>query len=177
MTTLEHLWAGWRSEYVASASVANRPGGDPSSDGGCVFCRILESGEPSAENGIVWRDSVSCALLNAYPYTTAHLLVMPVRHVGGLNELTGPESMSVWETARTAVEVLSVAYDPDGANVGANLGRAAGAGIPAHLHLHVLPRWSGDTNFMTAVAGVRVMPESLEETWAKVHGAWGQTGA
>ncbi len=120
----------------------------------------------------MWRDGIRCALLNAYPYTTAHLLVMPVRHLSGLDELTRQESSSLWETARTAVEVLSDAYDPDGANIGANLGRAAGAGIPAHLHLHVLPRWSGDTNFMTAVAGVRVMPESLIETWAKVHAAW-----
>jgi diadenosine tetraphosphate (Ap4A) HIT family hydrolase len=170
--TLEHLWAGWRNEYVARASVANRPGGSLSDDGGCVFCRILESGPPSAENGIVWRDDLACALLNAYPYTTAHLLVMPVRHLGELSELSAAESTAVWETARTAVEVLTAAYDPDGANIGANLGRAAGAGIPGHLHLHVLPRWSGDTNFMTAVAGVRVMPEPLEETWAKVHTAW-----
>ncbi len=170
--TLEHLWAGWRSEYVAAASVANRPGGDRSDDDGCVFCRILESGSPSADNGIVWRDNVSCAILNAYPYTTAHLLVMPVRHIGGLDELSRDESTSLWETTRTAVSVLTNAYDPDGANIGANLGRAAGAGIPSHLHLHVLPRWSGDTNFMTAVAGVRVMPESLSETWAKVHAAW-----
>jgi ATP adenylyltransferase len=170
--TLEHLWAGWRSEYVAAATVANRPGGVHSADGECVFCRILESGEPSAENGIVWRDSLSCTILNAYPYTTAHLLVMPIRHLSGLNELSAAESGSVWETTRTAVSVLSTAYDPDGANIGANLGRAAGAGIPSHLHLHVLPRWSGDTNFMTAVAGVRVMPEPLEVTWAKVHAAW-----
>ena len=172
MTTLEHLWAGWRSEYVAAASVANRPDRDPSDEDGCVFCRILETGNPSSENGIVWRDDISCALLNAYPYTTAHLLVMPVRHLSGLNELSGAESASLWETARTAVEVLKSAYDPDGANIGANLGRAAGAGIPAHLHLHVLPRWSGDTNFMTTVAGVRVMPEPLEVTWAKLHAAW-----
>ncbi len=174
--TLEHLWAGWRSEYVEAASLANRPGGetsrDPSGDDGCVFCRILRSGEPSAENGIVWRDDVACALLNAYPYTTAHLLVLPIRHLSGLGDLSAAESSSVWETARTAVEVLTSAYDPDGANIGANLGRAAGAGIPSHLHLHVLPRWSGDTNFMTAVAGVRVMPESLDVTWRKVHAAW-----
>jgi ATP adenylyltransferase len=132
----------------------------------------LATGEPSVDNGIVWRDELACALLNAYPYTTAHLLVMPVRHLGVLGELSPAESSAVWETARKAVEVLSTSYDPDGANIGANLGRAAGAGIPGHLHLHVLPRWSGDTNFMTAVAGVRVMPESLEETWAKVHAAW-----
>lgn len=166
---LEHLWAGWRSEYVERASA----GDVQEPDGGCVFCRIASAGEPSVDNGIVWRDDLSCAILNAYPYTTGHLLVMPVRHVGGLEELTPAESSSMWEATRTAVAVLGRAYEPDGANIGANLGRAAGAGIPAHLHMHVLPRWSGDTNFMTTVAGVRVMPESLSETWTKLHDAWG----
>jgi ATP adenylyltransferase len=166
---LEHLWAGWRSEYVAKASAGN-PNGP---DGGCVFCRILKTGEPSADNGIVWRDDLSCVLLNAYPYTTGHLLVMPVRHIGGLDELTAAESSSVWEATRKAAAVLAKVYGADGTNIGANLGRAAGAGIPAHLHMHVLPRWSGDTNFMTTVAGTRVMPESLSETWSKLHEGWG----
>ena len=170
MTTLEHLWAGWRSEYVAAA--ASQPTVAVPGDGACVFCRIIATGEPSVENGIVWRDNLSCAILNAYPYTTGHLLVMPLRHVGGLEELTAEESSSMWEASRKAVAVLTKAYEPDGANLGANLGRAAGAGIPSHLHLHVLPRWVGDTNFMTAVAGVRVMPESLTDTWAKLHEAW-----
>jgi diadenosine tetraphosphate (Ap4A) HIT family hydrolase len=169
--TLEHLWAGWRSDYVATATSESSPAGG-SEDGGCVFCRIMSSGEPSQDNGIVWMDEISCALLNAYPYTTGHLLVMPRRHLSGLDELTWGESSSLWEATRTAVAVLGKAYGPDGANIGANLGRAAGAGIPAHLHLHVLPRWSGDTNFMTAVAGVRVMPESLTDTWTKLHRAW-----
>lgn len=170
--TLQHLWAGWRSEYVAAASKADRTG--TGNEGGCVFCRILATGEPSVDNGIVFRDEVSCAVLNAYPYATGHLLVMPVRHAGDLSELSDAESTSLWRTATKAVEVLVRAYDPDGSNLGANLGRAAGAGIPEHLHLHVLPRWSGDTNFMTTVAEVRVMPESLDATWKKVHSAWGE---
>jgi ATP adenylyltransferase len=166
---LGHLWAGWRHEYVEEASKSDP---NPTDENECVFCRILATGEPSADNGIVWRDGISCALLNAYPYATGHLLVMPERHISGLEELTPVESRSLWETSRTAVAVLIDAYAPDGANIGANLGRAAGAGIPGHLHMHVLPRWAGDTNFMTSVAGVRVMPESLTVTWEKLHTAW-----
>jgi ATP adenylyltransferase len=169
--TLEHLWAGWRSEYVAEATARD---GDGMLDGDCVFCRIIATGAPSVDNGIVWRDGLSCVLLNAYPYTTGHLLVMPLRHLSGLDELETEESASLWEATRMAVAVQERAYGPDGANIGANLGRAAGAGIPAHLHMHVLPRWSGDTNFMTSVAGVRVMPEPLSETWSKLHAAWGE---
>jgi diadenosine tetraphosphate (Ap4A) HIT family hydrolase len=170
---LGHLWAGWRREYVEEVSKVNGSGdGTRDDEDQCVFCRILATGEPSAENGIVWRDGISCAILNAYPYATGHLLVMPERHISGLDALTVVESASLWETSRTAVAVLTEAYDPDGANLGSNLGRAAGAGIPGHLHIHVLPRWSGDTNFMTSVAGVRVMPESLEDTWVKVYAAW-----
>jgi ATP adenylyltransferase len=178
--TLEHLWAGWRREYVEGVSKSAKPGRSGDRDAEeteCVFCRLLASGNPSPENGIVWRDGISCALLNAYPYATGHMLVMPERHLSALEELTPSESTSLWEATRTAISVLTDAYDPDGANLGANLGRAAGAGIPGHLHLHALPRWSGDTNFMTSVAGVRVMPESLEETWAKLHGAWSKRPA
>jgi ATP adenylyltransferase len=167
--SLEHLWAGWRSEYVAEATARD---GHSSPGGDCVFCRIIATGAPSVDNGIVWRDELSCVLLNAYPYATGHVLVMPLRHISGLDELTTEESISLWEATTKAVAVFERAYQPDGANIGANLGRAAGAGIPSHLHLHALPRWSGDTNFMTTVAGVRVMPEPLSETWSKLHAAW-----
>jgi ATP adenylyltransferase len=100
------------------------------------------------------------------------VLILPLRHIGKLDELTAEESAELWQTTRAAIDALSGAYDPDGVNMGANLGRAAGAGIPGHLHLHVLPRWSGDTNFMTSVAGVRVMPESLAVGWERLHAAW-----
>jgi ATP adenylyltransferase len=166
--TLDQLWAGWRHEYVAAAGEAERTGEDVD----CVFCRIVAAGDPSEDNGIVWRGAQTLAVLNAYPYASGHLLVTPLRHVSALGELTEPESADLWETTRTAAAALESAYQPDGLNVGANLGRAAGAGIPQHLHLHVLPRWSGDTNFMTAVAGVRVLPESLPRSWRLVHEAW-----
>jgi ATP adenylyltransferase len=184
--SLEQLWAGWRREYVTSASVADRrksganarsvadtrASGDAEDDGECVFCRIAASGPPSADNGVVWRSERTYAVLNAYPYASGHLLVAPVRHVGGIDQLTPQESAELWEATVRSVSVISAAYDPDGINMGANLGRAAGAGLPDHVHLHVVPRWSGDTNFMTTLAGVRVIPESLTDTWRRLHDAW-----
>jgi ATP adenylyltransferase len=166
--SLDQLWAGWRHQYVATASAAERSGEEEA----CVFCRIEASGDPSADNGIVWRGDLTLAVLNAYPYASGHLLVLPRRHISSLAKLTAAESADLWETTRRAAAALDAAYHPDGLNIGANLGRAAGAGIPRHLHLHALPRWTGDTNFMTTVAGVRVMPESLPESWRKLRAAW-----
>jgi ATP adenylyltransferase len=159
---------------VASATAAERatPRDEPYSADPCVFGRIAASGPPGVDHYVLWRSELGFAVLNAYPYASGHLLVMPVRHVGELADLTPAESVDLWDGARHAVAALCAAYDPDGVNMGANLGRAAGAGIPGHLHLHVLPRWSGDTNFMTSVAGVRVMPESLAVGWERLHAAW-----
>jgi diadenosine tetraphosphate (Ap4A) HIT family hydrolase len=165
--SLDQLWAGWRSEYVTSVSSKASHAGDA-----CVFCAIAATGAPDERNGIVWRDDLSFAVLNAYPYASGHLLVMPVRHLSDLADLTEQESADLWSATLMAVKAVTAAYDPDGVNMGANLGRAAGAGIPRHVHLHVLPRWAGDTNFMTSVAGVRVMPESLPESWRRLHNAW-----
>jgi ATP adenylyltransferase len=167
--SLEQLWAGWRRDYVASATVAQRHKSD---DDECVFCRIAASGPPSADNLVVRRGELSLAVLNLYPYASGHLLVAPVRHVGDLDALSPEESADLWEATRRAVAAITGAYDPDGVNLGANLGHAAGAGIPEHLHVHVLPRWSGDTNFMTSVAGVRVMPEALTAGWERLRQAW-----
>lgn len=165
---LEQLWAGWRHGYVEAATAAERTGDDD----GCVFCRIAASGPPSPDNGIVWRGQSVFAVLNAYPYASGHLLVLPVRHLAGLEELTWEESEELWSGCRASVAAVNAAYAPDGVNLGANLGRAAGAGVPRHLHVHVVPRWSGDTNFMTAVAGVRVLPETLEVAREKLEAAW-----
>ncbi|HXQ19240.1 MAG TPA: HIT domain-containing protein [Acidimicrobiales bacterium] len=168
---LEQLWAGWRHRYVTGATDAEREQAGGPGDG-CVFCRLARSGPPAAENGVVWRGETCFSVLNAYPYANGHLLVLPLRHVDRLDELTAAESAELWSTTRDSAAAIEAAYRPDGLNVGANLGRAAGAGIPQHLHLHVLPRWSGDTNFMTAVAGVRVMPQSLSDSWSQLHAAW-----
>jgi ATP adenylyltransferase len=182
--SLEHLWAGWRSTYVSSvpsaaAEGSERAEGDgagaahpPDDLGGCVFCRIASSGPPSPDNGVLWRGVATYAVLNAFPYASGHLMVMPLRHVRSMAELTDEEGRELWAGLRAGVAALEVAYRPEGVNLGANLGQAAGAGIPRHLHLHAVPRWVGDTNFMTAVAGVRVLPETLADSWARLHGAW-----
>jgi ATP adenylyltransferase len=161
---LDRLWAAWRGEYVAGADEANA--------GGCVFCAILESGKPDSETHIVWRGAHCFAILNAFPYTSGHLLVMPQRHVSELEALTLEETAELWAGVTTAVVALKAAYSPEGVNIGANMGRAAGAGIPAHFHVHALPRWVGDTNFMTSVAELRVMPEALSTTWERLRAAW-----
>ncbi len=173
--SLEHLWAGWRSDYVtgASSSASASDGGSTVDDPEhCVFCRIAASGPPSADNGVLWRGPLTYAVLNAYPYASGHLMVVPNRHVGSLSELTDGESAELWSTVLSSVEALEAALAPEGINLGANLGRAAGAGIPRHLHLHAVPRWAGDTNFMTAVAGTRVLPETLPTTWERIHPHW-----
>lgn len=170
---LEQLWAGWRHDYVTAATEHERAADGGATDGGdCVFCRLAASGPPSVDNGIVFLGNLSFAVLNAYPYASGHLLVLPRRHLAEMDELTDDEAAELWATTRRAVDALNAAYRPDGMNLGANLGRSAGAGIPRHLHLHVVPRWSGDTNFMTSVGGVRVMPETLATAWEKISAAW-----
>jgi ATP adenylyltransferase len=160
---VDRLWAGWRSAYVGGARVDH---------GACVFCALLASAEPAKETHIVWRDDLTAVLLNAFPYGTGHVLVMPLRHVGELDGLLPNESTALWRTTQLATRAIQDAYRPDGMNIGANLGSAAGAGIPEHLHMHALPRWKADTNFTTAVANTRVLPEPLEATWEKLTAAW-----
>jgi ATP adenylyltransferase len=160
--SLERLWAGWRSEYVTHGANADE----------CVFCRILASDELGETTYIVRRDECCAVILNAYPYTSGHLMVMPVRHVADLEDLGAEEAAGLWRDLADAVRALKAAYAPDGLNVGANLGRSAGAGVPGHFHMHCVPRWNGDTNFMTTLAETRMLPESLPATYEKVSNAW-----
>jgi diadenosine tetraphosphate (Ap4A) HIT family hydrolase len=164
--SMDRLWAGWRSGYVAAA------GNGALAGEGSIFTRILATGLPDEETHVVWRGELVFAILNAYPYTSGHLLVMPYREAAELEDLTPAESDALWAATRAAVVAIKAAYRPQGVNVGINLGEAAGAGIPAHLHVHVLPRWQADSNFMTSVAEVRVLPEPLGDTWAKLRAAW-----
>lgn len=163
---MDRMWAGWRSSYVAAA------GNGVLAGDGSVFRRILESGLPDDETHVVWRGGLVFAILNAYPYTSGHLLVMPYREVGELEQLTAAEATELWSAVHDAVAAVKAVYSPHGINVGLNLGEAAGAGIPSHLHVHVLPRWSADSNFMTAVAEARVLPEALGDSWRKLRRAW-----
>ena len=165
--TLERLWAGWRMEYVEQVGDADGPDA-----GRCVFCRLLASDEPAESTLVVWRDETVGAVLNAFPYTSGHLLVMPVRHVSQIEELDAGEGAALWSALSDGVRALKAAYRPDGLNLGANLGRSAGAGIPGHFHLHCIPRWDGDTSFLTTIGGTRVLPESLPQTLERVRSAW-----
>jgi ATP adenylyltransferase len=168
--SLGRLWAGWRMPYVTSASSGEGAAGG--SGEACVFCGILASDEPDESTLVVWRGELCFAVLNAYPYASGHLMVLPYRHVGAPAGVSEAESAEMWSAIVSSSRALEKAYEPDGLNIGANLGRAAGAGLPDHLHFHVLPRWTGDTNFMTTVAEARVLPESLSDTWSRVTRAW-----
>ncbi len=141
-------------------------------EGMTLFEAILHSGRPDEETFILWRGERCFALLNAYPYTSGHVMVLPQRGVPLLSDLDDDEHTELWEGVRSATRAITAAYQPQGMNVGANLGRGAGAGFPDHLHVHVLPRWEGDTNFMTSVANVRVLPEALADSWLRIRDAW-----
>ena len=157
------LWAPWRLEYIAQADELS----------GCVFC-IEAAGELSEEESlVVHRGQSATVLLNKYPYSSGHLMAAPLRHTGRLGDLTDAEALELHRLAVAAVAALGRTYGPDGFNLGWNLGRPAGAGIADHVHLHVVPRWSGDTNFMPVLADVKVLPEHLLETRDRLRKAWG----
>ncbi len=138
---------------------------------GCVFCRAFEAGEDE-EALVVHRGEHAFVLLNKYPYASGHLMVAPLRHVGTLGELDDDEALEIHRLASEGLTALAELYTPDGYNLGWNLGRVAGAGIVDHVHLHVVPRWAGDTNFMPVLADVKVIPEALEDTRRKLADAW-----
>lgn len=161
--SLERLWAGWRSPYVRETAFA------PPKDE-CVFCALAEA--PPEEGQVLARGELVFAVLNIYPYTSGHLMVAPLRHEGFLDQLTDDEAHALMDMTRQAITAVRAAYEPEGINVGMNLGKAAGAGVPGHLHVHVLPRWAGDTNFMTSIAEARVLPEPLSLTHERLVAAW-----
>jgi ATP adenylyltransferase len=149
---LERLWSPWRLSYVTGTSRATE----------CIFCEALATLEPPRL--LLHRARLCYVILNLYPYNNGHLMVVPDRHIGRLGQATPDELAELMELTRRAEAALTEAYDPQGLNVGINLGKAAGAGVLDHLHIHVVPRWNGDTNFMTVVGDVRVLPEQLDAT-------------
>jgi ATP adenylyltransferase len=153
---MEQLWAPWRLAYIAKHP--------PQTDGGCFICQGLAAADDRA-NQIVLRSSLSVVLLNKYPYNNGHLLAAPKRHVGRLDEMTADELLDVNVQLRKMVGILEQTMKPDGFNLGVNLGRVAGAGLPGHIHWHIVPRWNGDTNFMPVLADVKVIVQSLESLY------------
>src|SRR3954452_5098134 len=161
---LERLWAGWRAPYL-DGMTTHEPGDDE-----CLFCRLAAADPDDAY--VVARDDHAFVVLNAYPYTSGHVMVAPLRHEGDLETLPADDATALMHLTQRATAAVKRAYAPEGVNVGVNLGAAAGAGVPGHLHVHVVPRWNADTNFMTAIAETRVLPESLADTLVRVREAW-----
>jgi len=159
---VDRLWSPWRMQYVTST-------GEP---GGCVFCDALTSDETAPL--VVHRGRACYVILNLFPYSSGHLMVVPRRHIATLSSTTAEERSEMMDLTRLAEQALTEAYKPQGLNVGMNLGRSAGAGIVDHIHVHVVPRWSGDTNFMTVVGEVRVLPEDIGETARRLREAFGR---
>ena len=157
---MRQLWAPWRLEYVQAAD----------EDPGCVFCRAAEGDDETAL--VVHRGERALVLLNKFPYASGHLMVAPLRHEGDFAALDTDEAAEIHRLASMAMGTLAETMRPQGYNVGWNLGRIAGAGVVDHVHLHVVPRWAGDTNFMPVLADVKVLPESLKDTRRKLRAAW-----
>jgi len=158
---LERLWSPWRAKYIAS--------GVDSQAEGCVFCRIASDPEHDETNLVLHRAEHAFIVLNLYPYISGHLMVVPYLHTAEFDSLPKEISDDLMDLAKRSQTALREVYTPSGFNLGMNLGSAAGAGMPDHLHIHLLPRWSGDTNFMTTVGETRVLPESLETTYSKLR--------
>ena len=184
---MDHLWTPWRYAYVSSADVAPRQGVPKGleawpGDHRCVFCNMIAAVEFAERNGaaaeeaeraagIVLRAERNFVCLNAYPYASGHVMVVPYLHGSSLAALDRSIAYEMMDLAQRAERLFEELYSPHGMNFGLNLGKAAGAGVAGHLHLHALPRWVGDTNFMTAIGETRVLPETLDVTWRRMRDA------
>ena len=187
---MDLLWTPWRFAYVTTADTAVRPGVPASlaawpGDLGCVFCNLIASidfavangmspEQAEAAGGLILRGKTCFVCLNAFPYTSGHVMVMPYAHLDRLAALPAEAAHELMDLAQLTERALERLYRPHGLNFGMNLGEAAGAGVAGHLHLHALPRWVGDTNFMTTVGETRVLPEDLETSWKRMRGAFAE---
>lgn len=157
---MDTLWAPWRMDYIRA----------PGERDGCFLCRALAEGADDREHHVVLRGPRCGALLNRYPYNNGHLLIAPNRHVAEPCDLDAAERLELMDLLDRAIALLRRAMRPDGFNAGLNLGRVAGAGLESHLHLHLVPRWNGDTNFMPVTAATKVIPQALDDLWAELRG-------
>lgn len=162
---MDTLRASWRMQYITDSSAKDK------NIDNCIFCSYPTM-DNNRENLLLYRGAFCFVLMNRYPYSPGHLMVIPYRHIADLLLLTPEENQELLCTAQKAVAALRSCMNPDGYNLGVNLGKVAGAGIDKHLHMHVVPRWHGDTNFMTVTGETRVLPEALEQTYDKVLSVW-----
>ena len=160
MTERENLWAPWRIGYIQGLDKDNA---SKVQKDGCFICHNLQTPEDDDKNLVLWRTDKSLVILNRYPYNNGHLLIAPTRHVADLSEAGDDENLEMMKLIRESQKALSLAINPHGFNVGMNFGRCAGAGLPGHLHIHVVPRWNGDTNFMHVCSDTDVISQSLAE--------------
>jgi ATP adenylyltransferase len=160
---MKYLWSPWRKKYVLNHA----------STDGCIFCRALEQ-EDGPNNLVVHRGSLAFVILNLYPYTGGHIMVVPKAHQPSIVDLDDETMHEIVGLISHSMQVINQVYHPEGYNIGVNIGAAAGAGVVEHVHVHIVPRWLGDTNFMSTVGNSRVLPEELEETYARLKGAWDQ---
>jgi len=161
---MERLWAPWRMQYI---------GGEPRP--GCLFDRVIESPDDPDADLVVWRPEGAIVMLNKFPYNPGHAMVAPIAHVPSLGDLDDDQNVDLMRALRGTLKALRETMSPDGFNVGVNIGRAAGAGIPDHVHLHVVPRWNGDTNFMAVIDDVKIVNEALTQTAEKLKRAFAAT--
>jgi ATP adenylyltransferase len=161
---MKRLWAPWRMEYIAGEQ---KPG--------CLFCRVIQNPDDPDAQLVVSRPEGALVILNKFPYNPGHTMVVPVAHVPGLENLDDEQTTLLMRALRKTIDVLRATMNPEGFNIGANVGRAAGAGIPDHVHFHVVPRWNGDTNFMPVIDDVKVIGEALTATAAKVREAFARS--
>ena len=165
------LWAPWRIQYIKGLTAETAP---PANDDGCFLCDAARSDltdEQRADRLVLCHDERGLLLLNRYPYTNGHLLIAPADHLPDLDDMTAGQRAGLMELAALGERLLKATMNPQGLNVGMNVGRCAGAGVPGHVHMHVVPRWNGDVNFMAAVAGVRVIPQSLAHSYDELKAA------
>jgi ATP adenylyltransferase len=160
---MDYLWTPWRYAYVSSAGKTS----------GCVFCDAVNDGDDS-KSGIVYRGKSCFVILNAYPYTPGHVMVVPYAHLDELQKLSAEAAHEMMDLSQRMESVLRELYHPDGINLGMNIGKAAGAGIAGHIHMHVLPRWVADANFLSVVGETRILPETLDVTWKRISGAFSE---
>ncbi|MFZ1080596.1 MAG: HIT domain-containing protein [Candidatus Kryptoniota bacterium] len=162
---MQRLWSPWRSKYIESISEKSDGSGEK-----CVFCEKF-SEHNDAKNLIVHRGNLSAIIMNIYPYNSGHLMIVPFAHKGNFEDLTDEENAAVMGEVRLAIKLLRMTSHPNGFNFGANLGKVSGAGIAEHVHFHVVPRWNGDTNFMTVLADTKIISEDLNDTFRKLADA------
>lgn len=160
---MDQIWSPWRMNYIMNHE----------KKASCVFCAVVDLSD-GFDNLIVARGKTAFVILNRFPYTSGHLMVVPYAHIAELEQLDSDTRAEIMDLIVKASQVLKVIYRPEGFNIGANIGAAAGAGVAAHLHFHIVPRWAGDSNFMSTLANTRVLPESLEDTYNRVTQAWNE---